>query len=214
MLEAIETHCAEMLCQSLWICPSVSASLRGTARSPPVTLVSLGVFLAGLFFTVCLFVGRRDFFRAIVLLLVSAYSSSAVTGTPRALERRSSAASEGIFVWASIWATETRCSFARVAGWAFGSCPFLLRPPGQRAGFRPPWSCDGGRARVPGFWRRPRVGGWPERRSHGPAQRSSPRLSEPLPAADHTGRMSSSRLSSATVFWPVTTRCTVARLKS
>src|SRR2546422_6473223 len=60
------------LCQSLWICPSVSASLRGTARSPPVTLVSLGFFLAGLFFTVGFFVGHRDFFRVIGLLLVSA----------------------------------------------------------------------------------------------------------------------------------------------
>jgi len=52
--------------------------LGGTARSPPVTFVSLGflagIFLGGFFFTVCLFVGRRDFLRAIVLLLVSAYS--------------------------------------------------------------------------------------------------------------------------------------------
>src|SRR2546427_416477 len=70
MLEVIEIHCSEMLCQSLWICPSVSASLRGTAWSPPVTLVSLGFFLADLFFTVCFFGGRRDFFRAIVLLLL------------------------------------------------------------------------------------------------------------------------------------------------
>src|SRR5947199_10203344 len=70
MLEVIEIHCSEMLCQSLWICPLVSASLRGTARSPPVTLVSLGFFLADLFFTVGFFGGRRDFFRAIVLLLL------------------------------------------------------------------------------------------------------------------------------------------------
>ena len=59
MLEAIETHCVEMLCQSLWICPSVSASLGGTARSPPVTLVHLGFLagflLGGFFFTVCFF---------------------------------------------------------------------------------------------------------------------------------------------------------------
>ena len=61
MLEVIEIHCSEMLCQSLWICPLVSASLRGTARSPPVTLVSLGFFLAGLFFTVGFFVGQQRY---------------------------------------------------------------------------------------------------------------------------------------------------------
>ncbi len=87
MLEAIETHCVEMLCQSLWICPSVSASLGGTARSPPVTLVHLGFLagflLGGFFFTVCFFVGRRDFFRAIVLLLVSAYSRSPASSCRR-----------------------------------------------------------------------------------------------------------------------------------
>jgi hypothetical protein len=62
MLEAIETHCSETLCQSRRICRSVSASLGGSARAPPVSF------------------GCLDFFRAILVLLVSAYSSNLVTG--------------------------------------------------------------------------------------------------------------------------------------
>jgi hypothetical protein len=50
MLEAIETHCSETLCQSLWICRFVSASLGGIAR--------------------------RDALRAILILLVSGYRLS------------------------------------------------------------------------------------------------------------------------------------------
>src|SRR5207253_10297791 len=72
-------QCGGTWCRSLWICLSVSASLGGTARSPPVTLVSLGFFLAGFSFTVGFFVGRRDFFRAIVLLLVSGYCAEGST---------------------------------------------------------------------------------------------------------------------------------------
>jgi len=47
MLEAIETHCSETLCRSLWTCSFVSASFGGIAS--------------------------RDIFLATVLLLVSAY---------------------------------------------------------------------------------------------------------------------------------------------
>src|SRR5712691_5943647 len=102
MLDAIETHCSETCCLSAWICPSVSASLRGS--------VSLGFFLAGFFFTVCFFVGRRDFFRAIVSSLFQPYSNSSVTGTPRALARRFSTSRDGFFFFPAYYsANYLRC---------------------------------------------------------------------------------------------------------
>jgi hypothetical protein len=64
MLEAIETPGSAARCRSAWICPSASASLRGTVRSPPLALVSLGFFVADFG---CFLVDRQDVFRAMVV---------------------------------------------------------------------------------------------------------------------------------------------------